>query len=239
MPSVSIARRAQIAVAVACVLAIGAMLRYPGGTALDVTTRGYSLSRNFLSDLGMTVAYNHEANRLGAALFVASLLLLVIGLGTAGATIGRFLAMDAASRPWARLAGIALVAACGAFVGVAVTPENRLMSLHVSFTNWAWRTVPAIGVFLGLASRIGGRVRSRAAFTWFGAALLLAGYAVSLNWGPSVVQQPGGLMVLVIAQKAAAVVLIAALLIAASEVDRASEASTLTAAGSDSGVRAG
>jgi hypothetical membrane protein len=57
MLSFDLARRAQWTVTAAAAIAVGAALRYPGGTALDATTPGYSLSRNFLSDLGMTVAY--------------------------------------------------------------------------------------------------------------------------------------------------------------------------------------
>ena len=225
MFSFDLARRARWTVTAAAAIAVGAALRYPGGTALDATTPGYSLSRNFLSDLGMTVAYNHEPNRLGAAFFVVSLLLLIVGLGSVVGVIARFLALDAESRRWARLAAVALLAVCVAFAGVAVTPENRLMVLHVGFTQWAWRIVPAVALFLGFASRYNARLRQRAALAWFGAALLLGAYATLLSWGPSVAQ-PDGLLVQVIAQKAATVVVIASLLIAVGEVERASREQT-------------
>ncbi len=220
MLSFNLARRAQWTVTAAAAIAVAAAFRYPGGTALDTTTPGYSLSRNFLSDLGMTVAYNHEPNRLGAAFFVVSLLLLVVGLGSVVGVIARFLALDAESRRWARLAAVALLAVCVAFAGVAVTPENRLMILHVGFTQWAWRIAPAVALFLGFASRHNARLRRRAALAWFGAALLLGAYATLLSWGPSVAQ-PDGLLVQVIAQKAATVVVIASLLIAVGEIERA------------------
>lgn len=216
---VDISRRARRIVVLATACAAGAMLRYPGGTALDASTRGYSLSYNFLSDLGMTVVYNREPNRLGATLFVLSLLLLIVGLGSAVVSIVRYLSTDSAGRRWAQLAGISALMACVAFTGVAVTPENRVMALHVSFTEWAWRIVPAISLFLALASRTRAALRRRAAPAWFVAALLLASYAALLSWGPSV-GEPAGLLVQVIAQKTAAVVLIATLLFAAREVDR-------------------
>lgn len=231
MLSFGLARRAQGIIAVATAIAVCAMLRYPGGTPLDATTLGYSLSHNFLSDLGMTVAYNHESNRLGATLFVASLLLLVVGLGGTVGFIARFLATDAASRRWARLAAVALLVVCVAFAGVAVTPENRLMPLHVSFTKWAWRIVPAVALFLGFASRHNARLRPRAALAWFGTALLLGAYVTVLNWGPSVAQ-PDGLLVQVVAQKAATVILIAALLIAVVEIEHAKREERTGAAGS-------
>jgi hypothetical membrane protein len=231
MVSLDLARRAQWIVAVAAAIAVAAVLRYPGGTAVDATTPGYSLSRNFLSDLGMTVAYNHEPNRLGARLFVASLLLLVVGLGSVVGAIARFLAADEGSRRWARLAAAALLAVCIAFAGVAVTPENRMMPLHVSFTTWAWRMVPAVALFLGFASRHNARLRRRAALAWFGTALLLGAYATLLSWGPSVAQADG-LLVQVIAQKAATVVVVAALLFAVGEIDRAKREQRALDAGS-------
>jgi len=231
MLSFDLARRAQWTVTAATAIAVAAALRYPGGTALDTTTPGYSLSRNFLSDLGMTVAYNHEPNRLGAAFFVASLLLLVVGLGSVVGVIARFLAVDAGSRRWARLAAVALLTVCVAFAAVAVTPENRLMVLHVSFTQWAWRIVPAVALFLGFASRHHARLRQRAALAWFGTALLLGAYAMLLSWGPSVAQ-PEGLLVQVIAQKAATVVVIASLLIAVGEIERANREERTANAGS-------
>jgi len=169
----------------------------------------------------MTVAYNHASNRVGATLFTASLLLLVIGLGGAVATIARNLAEDAGARRWARLAGVSLLFACVAFAGVAVTPENRVMPLHVSFTNWAWRIVPAVAVFLGAASYKRAGLRRRVAGVWFGAALLLAAYVALSGWGPSL-GTPNGLVVHVIAQKTATIILTLTLLIAAGEVDHAS-----------------
>jgi hypothetical protein len=167
----------------------------------------------------MTVAYSHESNRLGAALFVSSLLVLVIGLGSVVAAIARLLAMDPQSRRWARLAGAALLLVCAAFAGVAVTPENRLMLLHVGLTKLAWWSVPAAALSFGVASRRNALLRQRAALPWFGMAVLLGAYAVVLNFGPSVAQ-PFGLVVQVLAQKAATVVLILALLMAAVEIDQ-------------------
>jgi len=65
MPTTVFARGRWI-VGIAVVLAIVSMLLYPGGTTLDPSPRGYSRWQNFLSDLGMTVAYDHRPNRLGA-----------------------------------------------------------------------------------------------------------------------------------------------------------------------------
>src|SRR5689334_23328827 len=126
MPSTGVFRRVRWAAGIATVLAIVAGIRYPGGTFQDHATRGYSFFENFLSDLGMTVAHNGEANRLGAVLFMVALLVLVVGLG--GSLVGfvRLHSFTPDSRPFARLAGVVGLVVCVCFAGVALTPENRL-----------------------------------------------------------------------------------------------------------------
>src|SRR2546423_3551681 len=69
--------------AIAVGAAAGAMVAYPGGTQLDPSTTRYRLTQNFFSDLGMTVAYDNQPNRLGASLFVIALLSLILGFGSA------------------------------------------------------------------------------------------------------------------------------------------------------------
>jgi hypothetical membrane protein len=212
-------QRAQTAVGIACVLAIGAMMRYPGGTALDPTSRGYSLSRNFLSDLGMTVAYDHQLNRLGAALFVLSLLVLVAAFGYAVTAISRRLSDHPSARRWARFAAVCGLLACVAFTGVAVTPENHVMAVHVAFTLWGWRLIPIVAALLAVVSFQTTGLRARVTMVCLILTVVLASYAALLTWGPSV-GSGDGLVFQVVAQKIATVVVIAALLFVTREFDR-------------------
>ena len=195
----------------AVLVGVAAMIRYPGGTSLDATTAGYSLSQNFLSDLGMTVAYDGQSNRLGAGLFVVSLLLLVVGLGSGIMTLVRLYGTAPASRRWARLAGLCGLLACVAFTGVAVTPENQVMPIHLAFTLWAWRIVPIGSGMMAVAAFRSSAVPRVVALVWVLMTLLLAAYAALLAWGPSLGSE-AGLVVQVVAQKAAALVVIVGLL---------------------------
>jgi hypothetical membrane protein len=196
------------------------MVRYPGGTLFDATTHRYSLSQNFLSDLGMTVAHNHEPNRLGAALFVVSLMSLVVGLGSAVVGIARRLGGYPSARRWARSAAVFGLAACVAFAGVAVTPEDRVMDMHLAFTTWGWRIVPVIAALFGIASLNVPGFGRRVAVIWFVAAILLAAYAALFSWGPRITSVDG-LVFQVVAQKAATVIVLAAVLLVSREMDRA------------------
>jgi hypothetical protein len=198
-------------IALASVFGAGAILRYPGGDPLDRLGSGYSPTRNFLSDLGMTVAYNGGSNRLGASLFAASLLLLTVGSGLILVHVGRELSNNARSGWFVRAAGIAIVLSCAAFGAVAFTPENQVMRLHVRATLLAWRLVP-IGTALLTAAAFSATGVSRASKgILIALTFALTAYVVILGWGPSTHTLPG-LRFDVIAQKVASIVLIAGIL---------------------------
>lgn len=177
------------------------------------------MSANFLSDLGMTVAYNRQRNWLGAGLFVASLLLLVVGLGHTVVRIARRLSDHPAAQRWARAAVVASALAAFAFAGVAVTPENQFMAVHVAFTQWAWRIMPVVAGLLAVASFRSPGMPQNVGPSWLIVTFLLAGYALFLEWGPSVATA-NGLAAQVIAQKTIAVVVLTALLFVSHALDR-------------------
>jgi hypothetical protein len=205
------ARVASWSVGAAAAMCAGAMLAYPGGTILDPGTSRYELTQNFLSDLGMTVAYGGGSNRIGATLFVASMLTLLAVAGTTFRPLMSSLLRIPGSRHWAGAAATCVLLTCVAFTGVAFTPENRAMDLHVSFTVWGWRIVALLALLLAVAAWRAGETYRRVARICAAAGTLLAGYVALFTWGPS-----GGtassLMVHVVAQKAAAALVVMALI---------------------------
>lgn len=186
---------------VAGMLAVIAMVRYPGGTFRDHSTSGYSLTHNFLSDLGATVAHNGQPNGLGTALFIASLSILVIGMGGCLVGLIRLYSRMPATRSLAIAAGAVAFVVCASFIGVAVTPEDRALSLHILFTKLAFRAFPLVTLLMALASRADPEVPRRVTAGWVVLTAILAAYVVILDWGPST-RTPTGLVVQVVAQKA-------------------------------------
>ena len=204
MPSAGVFKRVRWAAALATILTIVAGLRYPGGTFQDHSTRGYWFFENFLSDLGMTVAHNGEANRLGGALFMVALLVLVVGLG--GSLVGfvRLHSATPASRPFSRLAGVVGLLVCVCFAGVAFTPENHFLGLHIFFTRAAWRLFVLVPLLLFVASLRSSDAPRGMSSAWLFLTVMLAGYVWVLDFGPRV-REPGGLVTQVTAQKIIAV----------------------------------
>lgn len=156
--------------------------------------------RNFLSDLGMTVAYNGQTNRAGALCFVLSLVILVVALGGCLWEFLVFYSREPRPRRFARAAGVVGVLVCLAFTGVAVTPENRVMALHVTVTLLAWRVFPFLSLLLTIASLRSNIVPSRVAIAWATLTVVLTAYVVVLDWGPEVATLDG-LRAQVVAQK--------------------------------------
>jgi hypothetical membrane protein len=210
---------ARWAVAIALALATGSMVLYPGGTLLDRSSVGYSASHNFLSDLGMTVAYAGQTNSRGALLFVLALVIVVLGLG--GCLVGfiRLYSDAPRARRLARAAGVVGILVCAAFVGVAVTPENRVMALHVRFTLFAFRVFPLLSALLALASLYSNGVPRRVAVAWAALTAILAAYVVVLGWGPSP-RTADGLVFQVAAQKIVTVAAVSFFVYLSIEADR-------------------
>jgi hypothetical membrane protein len=197
--------RGRMAAGVATLLAIGSGLRYPGGTFRDHATPGYSLTHNFLSDLGMTVAHSGEPNRLGGLLFVLSLTILVVGMGGCLFGFVRIHSKVPASRPWTIGAAVVGALVCAAFVGVALTPENGPLALHIAFTRFAFRAFPLVALLMAVATWRDPGVPRQVPVVWMSFTVALAAYVGVLDFGPRV-SAPGGLVTQVVAQKLVTIV---------------------------------
>lgn len=202
--------------AIASAAGLAAMFLYPGGTALDHGTTHYELTRNFLSDLGMTVAHDGQPNRAGAVLFVIAMAALVLGGIGSLVPLMRSLARVPAARGWMRAAALCAAAAGVSFAGVAMTPENRAMAAHVAFTQWGWAFVALLPILLGGGAARAGAGHERVAFLAFTTGAILTAYRATMIFGPECCATDAGLRFHVVAQKCAVVVVLAALLLISS-----------------------
>jgi hypothetical membrane protein len=216
-PVFTIARRA---IGVATLLALVAIARYPGGTMLDHSSPGYSFFHNFLSDLGMTVAHGGQPNALGSILFILSLCILVVAVGGCLVGLVRLYSDPPRARAFARAAGVVGLLVCASFIGVAVTPENRMLGLHMKFTLFAFRAFPAVSLLLVFASLYSDLFPRRVAVAWALLTVLLATYVGVLTWGPALTT-PEGLTIQVTAQKVIAIVAVSTFVYLSFEADRA------------------
>jgi hypothetical protein len=103
--------------AIALVAAITSGLLDPGGTVLDASTRGYSFTHNFLSDLGSTIAFDDQRNTAGALLFNVAMVVAVIVLATALLAVATL--RDGRFRARATVSWATLTVVLASFIGMA------------------------------------------------------------------------------------------------------------------------
>jgi hypothetical membrane protein len=135
------ARRAELMIAASllfAVLTVAAMLAYPGGALYDHTSGGYLFFQNFFSDLGATRTYSGRSNTASHVLFSIALVcvgLAMIGFSTTWRTIA---ARRDAGRGFGRVAQAAAIISGLSFIGVAVTPWDRVLDAHNLFVKLAF-----------------------------------------------------------------------------------------------------
>ncbi len=166
------------------VLTLLAMLFYPGGTLYDASTAGYSFFGNFFSELGLTVTYYGKSNAVSAVIFTFSLTVLGIGIAAFFAVTQYIVGAARSGRATARAGAVFGIAAGLAFIGVAATPANRLLGMHVAFLCIAFPAVMIAAALHSAALFLAGPHLRRFAETHVAAAVLMAGYLMLAAFGP-------------------------------------------------------
>ena len=132
------ARRAEFLMAASAlfvVLTVAAMASYPGGAFYDHKSHGYLFFQNFFSDLGATKTYSGHGNTTSHVLFIVAL--VGVGLATIGfSTTWRVIAARGdAGRGFGRVAQAAAIVSGLGFVGIAITPWDRVLDAHNAFVK--------------------------------------------------------------------------------------------------------
>ena len=200
------------------VLAGMAMLLYPGGTARDPSTSGYSFFQNFLSDLGTTVAWGGQPNYLSAFLFMASFTLLALALVGGSVAFVRLYSSSRHQRYLARTAGAAGVISCVGLIGAALTPANRFLAFHLKFALLALGAAQVASLLFALATARDDRFPRRVAVAWLAVTLVLAAL-FSMWWGPEITTDQG-LTIQVTVQKMVAIAIVIIFIYQSHEADR-------------------
>jgi hypothetical membrane protein len=189
---------------------------YPGGNIADNSALGYSFSRNFLSDLGGTVAINGQSHRPGATIFAGALIISVVVLAGLFAGTVRVLSSEPRARLFARLAAVFGALTCAGYIGVALAPIDRANRLHMLATMVASRSFPFAAAVLAVGTNRDRRFRSRATSGWVALACVLAAF-IAIGHLPPGSDSTRDLIIQVLTQKAMAAGVLVALWIASRE----------------------
>ena len=182
------------------VLTAASMAIYPGGSISEPGSRGYSLSRNFLSDLGQTRTPTGAPNLPSMTLFAGATVLTALALSAFFLGFAGLLRRGTPARRIATAGAVCGGAAAACFLGVAATPWNLFLPVHIGFVLWAFRAFLAAAALDYLACLVARDLPRRfIVFFGFSSAVLLA-YMLLLTVGPSPLT-PEGSVVQAVAQK--------------------------------------
>ncbi len=181
------------------VLSFGAMLFYPGGAMYQPGARRYLFFQNFFSDLGATVTRRNQSNAVAMVLFVVGLVSVGISLVLSSpiwkhviAGPGRGMFFGHAAQVLAALAGIC-------YVGIAVTPWNLILGVHMFFVQSAFTLLLAFVISLTVL-----QMQNKWLLQYIASNLIyiaiLSGYVFVLFDGPNL-ETLRGLVFQVVAQK--------------------------------------
>ena len=193
---------------------VAAMLSYPGGTMNDPSTTGYLFGRNFFSDLGIWTAHNGTPNTTSFVLFFSALTLVGLSQVLFFVAFPRLFTIGATTRRLA-VAGSLLGGIAGlCLVGVAMTPADLYLATHIAFTKWAFRLLPLATLIYSVVIFRSPGYPSQYAWVFLGFAILLIGYILLLEFGPSP-KSDAGLTIQVAGQKVIVYASILSIMVAA------------------------
>ncbi len=179
------------------VLTTAAMFLYNGGNEYDLTAVNYSFTKNFFSDLGMSISYHGEPKLLVMLLFM--LALGSVGVGLIGYSVAApYLFRKTAVAHWAARIGSFFGIISGlAYIGVVATPSDLYLSAHKEFVFIAFSGFLVTAVFYFIATLLNQSYPNKYAYAYALFAIALFVYVLFILYGPDFGTQKGdGLQVI-------------------------------------------
>ena len=162
-----------------------AMVLYHGGNDFDETAVSYVFTKNFFSDLGMTISYLGEPK-------IGVMLLFMFALGGAGAGVIGYSAASpyffretAVSHWLARFGSLFGIISGLSYIGVAFTPSNLHLEPHKMFVFIAFAGFLITAVFYTFAILFTKAYPNRYAYAYSVFAVALFFYVWFILYGPS------------------------------------------------------
>jgi hypothetical protein len=183
------------------VMTLLAMYFYPGGTVGEPEATQYILIENFFSDLGRTQDFEGNPNLISRGLFTISLTLQGLIVILFFYAIPTLFPKEAKTKKWMILMTFLGMMSGIGFIGVAHTPWDLGMSIHVFFVNMAFRSLLLAVILMVIRvyktpyfPNIYGHVLSFVC-------LALFGYVLLLVFGPAPEASQQGLIIQATSQK--------------------------------------
>jgi hypothetical protein len=167
------------------VLTTAAMVVFPGGTIQNHSQAHYLFFENPLSDLGRTRLFDGRSNLVSMTLFVAAMLAGGAGLAAFFVAFAWSMRESAVARVCSGGGAVLGIVASACFVGVACTPWDLYMRLHIQFVLCAFRSLLLATVLNLIATVVDDHRGYRLIGPFVAFIVILFGYIILLTAGLS------------------------------------------------------
>ena len=189
-------------------LFFSSILFYGGGTLNDPSSKGYSFTRNFFSDLGILSDQN-----------LASFILFAFGLLVCGVTFViyfyyfmKLFNKSMISDKLGKTGSLFGIAGAIFFIVVGFTPHNYVLDSHVIAVKWAFRCFLATSILLSFAMFKDKRFENKYAYGYLSFSVMIFFYILILEFGPPPKESDFSLVFNVVSQKIIVLVFILSVL---------------------------
>ena len=178
-----------------------AMQLYPGGTIHNPESEKYQLTQNFFSDLGRTVAHNGIQNFHSSLIFNLTLLIIGITFSIFYSGLPELFRYSKLNHFLAKIGALFGLLGGLSFIGVALTPSDLYLDMHIIFANYIFRMALATSFCFGIVIYSSDVMPSKYAlgYVFFGFSLVI--YIAVSEFGPSARESEAAMIFQVIAQK--------------------------------------
>jgi hypothetical membrane protein len=157
-----------------------AVFAYPGGSAVDPSSPGFSLLYNFFSDLGRITAYSGASNLVSSLTFNTSLFLTGVLLVPYFLAFPKLFQDKKETYLFSVLGSVIGVFFALTFVGGALTPSDLFMETHLMFGALAFISGLPIVVFHSFAIHNSSSYPNRYAIVYVALGLVLSFFLYSI-----------------------------------------------------------
>lgn len=189
-------------------LFFSSILFYGGGTLNDPSSKGYSFTRNFFSDLGILSDQN-----------LTSFILFAFGLLVCGVTFViyfyyfmKLFNKSMISDKLGKTGSLFGIAGAIFFIVVGFTPHNYVLDSHVIAVKWAFRCFLSTSILLSFAMFKDKRFENKYAYGYLSFAVMIFFYILILEFGPPPKESDFSLVFNVVSQKIIVLVFILSVL---------------------------
>ena len=183
------------------ILQILGMSFYPGGTIHDGSTIGYSVAKNFFSDMGAYAARNGEPNYLSMIIFSFSLTIVGLTFCLYYSRLPAFLGNDRINYIFCFIGSIFAFFGSICMIGTGLTPTDIVFDLHVFFANNIFHCFLVTSFFYTIVIFRSNIMAKKYAFGYGGFFISIFFYVGVLQYGPPANENSSSLIFQVVSQK--------------------------------------